>query len=566
MLRHLHIRNFALVESLELDFEAGMTVLSGETGAGKSILLGALGLTLGDRADSGVVRHGGERAEISATFHTAGLSAVEAWLAERELEMDGECILRRIVGSDGRSRAYINGQPVPVQLLKELGEQLVDIHGQHAHQSLLKRDVQRQLLDSFAGQSELARETAAAYRQWQKLNEEYQALSRAGAERDSRLELLRYQVQELEALQLGEHELDELDEEHARLANANRLLEGSQGAVNLLYDSEEQSITSLLAHTLGELQELQGYDAALAPACELLEGAAIQAKEAATELRHYVDSLELDPGRLAWVEQRLAAIHDLARKHRTEPGQLPALQRQLQQELDELDQAGSRLEGMQAEIDKAHAHYRALAEKLSQGRSKGAKQLAQQVSSNMQALGMGGGRFDIVLTPLENAPGPNGLESVELQVSANPGQPLRPLSKVASGGELSRISLAIQVITAGQEGIPTLIFDEVDVGVGGGVAEMVGRQLRDLGESRQVLCVTHQPQVAAQGHHHFQISKCSTGESTRTEVNPLAGEERVAEVARMSGGVKVTEQTLDHARELIAQVEKKAGGKKKKTG
>lgn len=562
MLKHLHIRNFALVESLELDFGAGMTVLSGETGAGKSILLDALGLTLGDRADSSVIRHGEERAEISATFQLQGLPEVRAWLAERELEMDDECILRRTVSTDGRSRAYINGQPAPVQSLKELGEQLVDIHGQHAHQSLLKRDVQRQLLDSFAGHTELARETASACRQWQRLNDEFARLSRAAAERDARLELLRYQVQELDALKLVSNELTELDEEHARLANANRLLEGAQGAVTLLYEGDEHNISAMLERTLSELQELQGYDSSLTPACELLEGATIQAREAATELRRYVDRLELDPERLARVEQRLADIHELARKHRVSPEALPELQQQLQQELDELDQAGTRLEGMQSEIDRMLAQYRNYAEQLSTGRSKAAKKLAELVSANMQELGMGGGRFDITLLPLDNTPSPNGLESIELQVSANPGQPLRPLSKVASGGELSRISLAIQVITAGQEGIPTLIFDEVDVGVGGGVAEMVGRQLRALGENRQVLCVTHQPQVAAQGHNHFRISKSSQGEVTRTEVWALVGEERVAEVARMSGGVKVTEQTLDHARELISQAQRDTGKKK----
>ena len=564
MLKHLHIRNFALVESLELDFDTGMSVLSGETGAGKSILLGALGLALGDRADSGVVRHGEERAEISATYHIQDLPEVRAWLAERELEMDDECILRRTVAADGRSRAYINGQPAPVQSLRELGEQLVDIHGQHAHQSLLKREVQRQLLDSFAGHTGLARETASTCRQWHRLHEEYERLSRAGAERDARLELLRYQVQELDALTLGPNELAELDEEHARLANASRLLEGAQGAVTLLYEGDDQNITAMLERTLSDLQELQGFDSSLTPACELLEGAAIQAREAATELRRYVERLELDPERLAWVEQRLADIHGLARKHRVAPDALAELQQQLQQELDELDQAGSRLEGMQGEIDKALAHYRELAGKLSKGRDKAAKKLAELVSANMQELGMGGGRFDIALLPLEGSPSPHGLESIELQVSANPGQPLRPLNKVASGGELSRISLAIQVITAGQEGIPTLIFDEVDVGVGGGVAEMVGRQLRALGENRQVLCVTHQPQVAAQGHHHFQISKNSQGKATRTEVAAIDGEERVAEVARMSGGINVTEQTLEHARELISQA--RQGGGKKKAG
>ncbi len=564
MLKHLHIRNFALVESLELDFEPGMSVLSGETGAGKSILLDALGLTLGDRADSAVIRHGEERAEISATYQLQGLPEVKAWLAERELEMDDECILRRIVGADGRSRAFINGQPAPLQSLRELGEQLVDIHGQHAHQSLLKRDVQRRMLDSFAGQIELARETASACRAWQHLNEEYERLNRAGTEREARLELLRYQVQELESLKLGPNELAELDEEHTRLANANRLLEGAQGAVTRLYEGDEQNISTLLEQTLSELQELQSFDNSLSSACEMLEGAAIQAREAATELRHYVERMELDPERLAWVEQRLTDIHDLARKHRIAPEGLEPLHQELQQELDELDQAGSRLDGMQEEIDRTLAHYQDLAKKLSDGRSKAATKLATLVSDNMQELGMGGGRFDIVLIPTANTPSPHGLEGVELQVSANPGQPLRPLNKVASGGELSRISLAIQVITASQEGIPTLIFDEVDVGVGGGVAEMVGKQLRVLGENRQVLCVTHQPQVAAQGHHHFQISKSSQGKVTRTEVAAIEGEDRVAEIARMSGGVTVTEQTLGHARELISQAQQK--NKQQKAG
>jgi DNA repair protein RecN (Recombination protein N) len=563
MLRHLHIRNFAIVETLEIDFEQGMSVLSGETGAGKSILLGALGLTLGDRADSAVIRQGSERAEISASFDTSALPGVNAWLEERELEMDSECILRRTIGADGRSRGYINGQPAPVQSLKELGEQLVDIHGQHAHQSLLKRDVQRQLLDAYAGQLELARDTATSYRRWQKLQQEYDELSRISTERDARQELLRYQVEELEALKLEPDELPRLDQEHGRLANASRLLEGTQAAVIRLYEGDEQSIDSLLEQTLNELRELRDYDSALGSACEMLESATIQIREASGELRHYADALEIDPQQLSQLEQRLSDIHDLARKHRVEPEELSGLQQQLQQELELLDAADTRLQGMQAEIEGAWTAYEKLAQKLSKGRRAAAKKLADAVSANMQELGMSGGRFDVLLQPLEGS-GIHGLEAVELQVSANPGQPLRPLNKVASGGELSRISLAIQVITAGQEGIPTLIFDEVDVGVGGGVAEMVGRELRRLGENRQVLCVTHQPQVAAQGHQHFRISKQSDGAETRTAVEPVEGEVRVEEVARMSGGVEITEQTLEHARELIAQAQRT--GKKKKAG
>ncbi|MCW8919314.1 MAG: DNA repair protein RecN [Gammaproteobacteria bacterium] len=552
MLTHLYIRNFALVEALELSFEQGMSVLSGETGAGKSILLDALGLTLGDRADSTVVRHGSERAEISASFTTEQLPTVTAWLEERELVMDGECILRRTVGADGRSRAFINGQPAPLQMLRELGEQLVDIHGQHAHQSLLKREVQRQLLDDYAGHGPLLKQLAQSFQQWQRLGQELAQLQRLAGERDSRLELLRYQVEELEALQLQENELAALDEEHGRLANVSRLQEGAQRAAARLYEEEESAMVTLLDRMLRELQELQGIDGALAPANELLEGAAIQLREAAVEIRHYLDRLDNDPQRLNIVEQRLGAIHELARKHRVEPAQLPPLLEQLQQELAQLEGAGGRLDGLQLKINAALADYRQAAGKLSAGRATAAKTLAQLIGDNMQELGMGGGRFDITLAPIKEIASAHGQESVEFQVSANPGQPLRPLSKVASGGELSRISLAIQVISAGREGIPTLIFDEVDVGIGGGVAERVGRQLRALGQERQVLCVTHQPQVAAQGHHHFRISKQSDSTGTRTTVELIADEQRVTEVARMSGGIDISEQTLSHARAMLA--------------
>ncbi len=552
MLTHLQIRNFALVESLELSFEQGMSVLSGETGAGKSILLGALGLTLGDRADSGVVRHGSERAEIAATFSTDSLPAVTTWLQEHELDMDGECILRRTINAEGRSRAFINGQPAPLQMLRELGEQLVDIHGQHAHQSLLKREVQRQQLDDYANHAPLLKQTATSFQQWQQLQQEFEVLQRLAGERDSRLELLRYQVEELEALQLAADEIAALDEEHSKLANVSRLQEGAQGAAVQLYENDETALVSQLERMLRQLQALQEIDPGLAAANELLEGAAIQAREAAGELRHYIDALDNDPQRLNSVEQRLGVIHELARKHRVEPEQLPELHEQLQQELTQLENAGTRLDGLQAEIDTTLADYQMAADKLSKGRSKAAQKLSELISKNMRQLGMGEGHFSIALSPIEAVASAHGQETVEFQVSANPGQPLRPLNKVASGGELSRISLAIQVITAGKGGIPTLIFDEVDVGVGGGVAEMVGRELRTLGGEHQVLCVTHQPQVAAQGHHHFYISKSTDKGNTRTTVEVIEDEQRVAEVARMSGGIAISEQTLSHAREMLS--------------
>jgi DNA repair protein RecN (Recombination protein N) len=556
MLRHLHIRNFAIVEHLELEFAPGMSVLSGETGAGKSILLDALGLTLGDRADNSVVRHGTERADISATFDLRDIPAVHGWLKEHELDSEEECILRRTVNADSGSRAFINGQPVPLTSLRELGEQLVDIHGQHAHQSLLKRDLQRQLLDDYAGIISDVQTLGGHYRQWRTLHDELERLRQAQQDREARLELLRYQVDELTQLNFTTDELAELDAEHGRLANATRLVEGSQQIAALLQDNEENSAISLLERGLSQLQELQGYDARLTAASELLEGAIIQAKEGASELRHYVDNIEIDPQRLIEVEQRLGAIHDLSRKHRIDSGELPGLLLTLQEELSNLEASENRFGALEGEIASLRKVYEKSADTISTKRKEAALQLSQLVTANMQELGMGGGRFEIAIEQSDRSePAAHGWDRIELMVTANPGQPLRPLAKVASGGELSRISLAIQVIAAGSGGIPTLIFDEVDVGVGGGTAEMVGRQLRRLGSERQVLCVTHQPQVAAQGHHHFQIRKNSSKGATRTEVLPLTGEERIAEVARMSGGVEITEQTLSHAREMIERAQ-----------
>ncbi len=555
MLKTLHIRNFAIVEALELEFSPGMTVLSGETGAGKSILLDALGLTLGDRADSSVVRHGSERAEVSATFLVEERTAIQEWLRGRALDADGECMIRRVIGTDGRSRGFINGQPAPIQLLKELGEQLVDIHGQHAHQSLLRREVQRELLDGYGGHDALLQAVTEAHRHWRSLHEELEQLRTARAEREDRLALLGYQVEELTALELTMEALRELEEEHNRLANAIHIQEGAQKAAGLLFEGDEGSALSLLASALRELQELEGYDHRLAPISELVDAASIQTKEAAGELRHYLADFELDPERLQWVEQRLGDIHDLARKHRVNAEALPQLLDSLQAELAGLRGAETRLDGLEAEIGKARTVYDEAAARLSAERKVAAERLGTQVTAYMHELGMGGEFACQLEVPDVADPAPLGWERVEFQVTANPGQPLRPLAKVASGGELSRISLSIQVATAGTGGIPTLIFDEVDVGVGGGVAEMVGRRLRRLGEERQVLCVTHQPQVAAQGHHHFKIRKETEGGSTCTRVEAITEEARVTEIARMSGGVSVTEQTLSHAREMIAMAQ-----------
>ncbi len=550
MLTQLQIRDFVIVEHLELDLDTGMSVLTGETGAGKSIIVDALGLLLGDRADSSVVRHGAERADISAIFDLGELPEVRDWLAERELGGGPECHLRRVIGSNGRSRVYIDGIPQPLQALKELGEQLVDIHGQHEHQSLLKRELQRRLLDDYAANQPLLTELAGHYDTWRALRQKLEQLRQAGQERDARLDLLRYQAGELQALNLRAGELAELDEEQRRLANAGRLLVAGQRSLNWLYENDEVSAHALLSQALHELQTLFSVDTRLTPVGELLNAALIQLQEASDELRQYVQTLELDPARLEWVEQRLAAIHTLARKHRRSPEELLDHLERLQGELAELDHSELRQEELERQMEAALQAYSQCAATLGARRATAAAELAGKISVAMQNLGMPGGRFAIQLER-QARPTPQGLETVEFLVSANPGQPLRPLNKVASGGELSRISLAIQVIAAHGARIPTLIFDEVDAGIGGGTAEVVGRQLRTLGRTCQVLCVTHLPQVAAQAHRHFQVSKQTDGHSTCARIARLNDKERVQEVARMLGGVELTAQTKAHAREML---------------
>lgn len=553
MLTHLRIRDFAIVEALELELATGMTAVTGETGAGKSILVDAIGLLLGDRADSGVIRHGADRADLSAAFDLERLPAARAWLAERDLDRDRECHLRRVVAAgNGRSRNYINGVPQPAQALRELGELLVDIHGQHEHQSLLRREAQRQLLDDYAGHQALAATVAEQCRTWMRLRQELRQLQQAGSDRDARLDILRHHLRELAALNLAEGEVAELESEQRRLAHASQLLETGQQLLNGLTESDETAIADRLNLSLRELDGLIRLDARLTPVSELLNAALIQLQEASSELRGYVEALDLDPAHLARVEQRLTAAHHLARKHRLAAEELPGLRARFEAELDTLEHSETRLDSLQQAVQDALAGYRASAGQLSEQRIAAAQDLGERISKALAGLGMPGGRFAIALERLDK-PTPGGLETVEFQVSANPGQPLRPLSKVVSGGELSRISLAIQVITAHAARIPTLIFDEVDTGIGGGVAEVVGRQLRELGGNRQVLCVTHLPQVAAQAHQQFKVEKQTDGERTHTQVLTLDASERVTEIARMLGGLELTANTLAHAREMVAK-------------
>ncbi|MEL7941117.1 MULTISPECIES: DNA repair protein RecN [Pseudomonas] len=552
MLVHLSVHNYAIVEHLDLELAAGMTVITGETGAGKSIMLDALGLALGDRADSGVVRPGADKADILASFDVGAIAEARDWLAERDLEQDGPCILRRVITTEGRSRGYINGTPCTLGDLKALGELLIDIHSQHEHQSLLKADTHRRLLDEYAGSQDLARQVQLAAQRWKQTRHELDRLSRSGDEQRARHQLLSYQLDELENLALGENELEELEAAHKTLSNAGALLGACRQVVDMCSESDAGNVLSVLTACLNRLTAFQSQPAALAEAVNLLSSAQIQVEEAVGELNRFVDNFDADPGRLQQLEERMDAIYGLARKHRVQPHDLQALQQRLLEELEALNADDEAAERLAEELAAYQRHYQEKAAELSTLRRQAAPQLAASVETEMQRLGMPGGRFAIELDDTPAAePQANGLEQLEFLVSANPGQPLKGLARVASGGELSRISLAIQVITAQTSRVPTLVFDEVDVGIGGPTAEVVGQLLRRLGEGGQVLTVTHLPQVAAQGHQHLFVHKERGSSETRTAVANLKKAERIEEIARMLGGVDMTKESLAHARKMV---------------
>ncbi|MCF5823046.1 DNA repair protein RecN, partial [Pseudomonas syringae] len=543
MLVHLSVHNYAIVEHLDLELDRGMSVITGETGAGKSIMLDALGLTLGDRADSGVVRPGADKADILATFDLGDIPEAEAWLKERDLDNDGPCILRRVITAEGRSRSYINGSPCPQGDLKALGELLIDIHSQHEHQSLLKTDTHRRLLDEYAGATDLARQVHLAAQRWRQTRQELERLSNSGDEQRARHQLLSYQLEELESLSLGENELEQLEQEHKDLTNAESLLSICRQVVEQCSESDSGNVLNALTASLHRLGSVDHSPSALSEATGLLSSAQIQVEEAVGELNRFLDHFDADPARLQQLEERLDAIYTLARKHRIQPGEVATLQQKLLDEIETLNANDESIERLQHEVQAFARHYQEKARELSDLRSTSATRLASAVEQEIHRLGMPGGRFHIELKPNASAdPLPHGLEQVELLVSANPGQPLKALAKVASGGELSRISLAIQVITAQTSRVPTLVFDEVDVGIGGPTAEIVGQLLRRLGERGQVMTVTHLPQVAAQGHQHLFVHKVRDNEATRTAVSKLTKTERIEEVARMLGGIDLTKE------------------------
>ncbi len=560
VLRHLQIRDFAIIELVELELSAGLTVLTGETGAGKSILVDALELLSGARADADVVRAGAERADIAATLElSSGSDSLRGLLEEQSIECREELLLRRVVGRDGRSRAWLNGQSVPLQVLRDTAERLFDIHGQHEFQSLVRPTEQRALLDGFAHLQPLVQQVGGAHERWLTLLNRSVELESAADERSSRLDLVRYQLREIEALALTPGEFASLREEHARLANRGRLIEAVRAALASLYESEQDTAHALLSRALNALRSAASLDASLTALLSPLEEAEIRIKDTGHVLQQYLDSLEIDPQRADTIERRLAAIEELARKHRVAPDALQGRQAALAEELAQLQSAAADLGAVRTELATALAGYQELARALSARRATAARALARQISERMQDLGMAGGRFVIDVRPAQGAePAAHGLDRVEFRVSTNPGQPPRALAKVASGGELSRLALAVQVSCATEADAAAercLIFDEVDAGIGGAVAEIVGRELRTLAARAQVLCVTHLPQVAAQGHQHLRVVKVTDGAHTRTAVTPLIAGSRVEELARMLGGVQITARARAHALEMLNQAE-----------
>ena len=553
MLRHLTIRDFVIVDRLDLDFEPGsfgnFGVLTGETGAGKSILIDALLLALGERADASVVRVGCERTDISAEFDVVADSPLAIWLRDNDFEANGSCLLRRVVDSGGRSRAYINGAATTLTQLKAAAEWLADIHGQNAHQSLMRADAQRSLIDTQAGLNALSDAVAKAWRAWQKIRSTRESAERDAESSAREREMLEWQVKELETLGFETPQWQDDNQEHRRLAHAAGLIEGSDAAVALL-GGDEQAALNIIEAALNRLRDLVEIDATLKEPVELIEGARIQLDDAVHSLNRYRDKLDLDPQRLSELDARIQEVTLLARKHRVQPEALAETRASLIERLQALRLASDPAALAAAEAA-AKKDFDALAKKLSAGRKKTAAELSKSVTEAMQQLAMAGGSFDVALEPL-NEPASYGVEAIEFRVSANTGQPLRPLAKVASGGELSRIGLAIQVIASQSAQVPTLIFDEVDVGIGGGVAEIVGRLLKQLGATRQVLCVTHLPQVAAQADWQWSIAKETVNGQTLSRVATLDAKGRVDEIARMLGGIKVTDTTRKHALEMLS--------------
>lgn len=552
MLAQLTIANFAIVRELSIDFQSGMSVITGETGAGKSIAIDALGLCLGSRCEASMVRPGAQRADICARFLLKDTPLAARWLADNQLDHGQECLLRRVVGQDGRSRGFINGTPVPLSQLRELGQQLIQIHGQHAHQLMLRPEHQKHLLDAYADEKGLLATMNSAYRQWHQSCVELAAFRQHAAEREARRELLQYQLKELNEFAPVADEYELIDQEYKRLSNSGQLISTTQQALQLLSEGDDQNLLSQLYQVKHLMGELVAMDSSLSGVLDLLEEASIQLSEASDELRHYGERIDLDPGRLYELEQRLTRQVNLARKHHVKPAELPQYHQQLLQEQQLIEQHDSDAEALSDAVARHHRHAVDTARQLHEKRVSHASELSALITGSIRELSLPHGQLSIAVHYSDDQLNAEGADRVEFLVTTNPGQPLQPLAKVASGGELSRIALAIQVITARKMDTPALIFDEVDVGISGPTAAIVGKMLRQLGDSTQVMCVTHLPQVAGYGHHHFFVSKNTDGTWTETRMMALDKKARLQELARLLGGSEVTKNTLANAKELLA--------------
>lgn len=556
MLSWLSVRHLAVVEDISLQFKSGMTSLTGETGAGKSMLVDALSLVLGDRADSNMVRHGAERAEIEAAFDLADNQPLSDWLKEQELDDDDQCQLRRTISRDGRSKGYINGRQVPLNQLKQIGELSLDIHGQHAHQSLLRADTQRELIDIVAVNKPLLKKLRQHYRDWQQYQQQLIDLQQQAAQGQARLELLQYQVGEMADFVLSDEKIQDCLQQQQQLANAADLMQSSENALQTIFEQESGAAYDLIGVAVRDLEKLQTIEPRFAAIVETLNSALINLDESASGLRHYLDHSDLDPAQLDEVERELSQLHDLARKHHVDIEQLPAHFQALSAELEQLSSASQNLETLEKQVATQRQACLDICQQIRQRRLACIEDLSEQITASIQQLAMPAGKIEFVITPYPDGEfAEHGADQVQLKVTTNPGQPAGDLAKIASGGELARISLAIQVVTAGQRTVPTLIFDEVDVGIGGGVAEIVGQHLRLLAGSQQVICVTHLPQVAAQAHQQLQVSKKLTADNTHIEIQELDRLQRVEEIARMLGGMHLTQTTRLHAEEMLDQAQ-----------
>ncbi|WP_394250660.1 DNA repair protein RecN [Vibrio profundi] len=550
MLAHLSVNNFAIVKSLQLELSKGMTTITGETGAGKSIAIDALGLCLGGRSDAGMVRQGEDKTEVSAAFLLDNNVNATRWLEDNELLDGGECILRRTISKEGRSRAFINGSPVPLSQLKSLGQLLINIHGQHAHHQLMKSEYQMAMLDQYAGHLNLLKSTRNAYQTWRQADNHLKQLKENSQQNQAQKQLLEYQIKELNELAIGEEEFNELEQEHKRLSNSGELASTCQQAIELIYEGDEVNALSILQSANHSLIQLAELDEKLVELPNMLAEAIIQIEEANSELRTYLDGIDVDPARMAYVEERFSKVMTMSRKHHVLPEELYQHHQDLLEQIEQLDCSDEKLEEMAQDVEAQYQNFVAKAEKLHKSRCRYAKELNKLITQSMHELSMEKAQFAIEVSNSTH-PSPLGTDSVTFVVSTNPGQPMQPIAKVASGGELSRISLAIQVITAQKVDTPSLIFDEVDVGISGPTAAVVGKMLRKLGESTQVMCVTHLPQVAGCGHQQLFVAKNTKSGKTETQMHNLDESQRISELARLLGGSQITESTLANAKELL---------------